>query len=116
MSRILLTAAFVTALCAPLVVHGETTATSSVVQLMVLEPGDVSYRLFHGAVWLDYDKASYNYRWGGLHCKGREISDTSIQLLFAAFRSADQVTVEYAASEYKGRQYRCITGFTLSKK
>lgn len=93
----------------------DTTATTSVAQLMVLEPGDPSYKLFHGAVWLEADKASYNYRWGGLECKGRELSDTSIQLLFAAFRAEYQITVEYAASEYKGKQYRCITGFTLSK-
>jgi hypothetical protein len=93
----------------------DTSATTSVAQLMVLEPGDASYKLFHGAVWLEYDKASLNYRWGGLQCKGRELSDTSVQLLFAAFRSEYQVTVEYVATEYKGKPYRCITGFTISK-
>ena len=82
---------------------------------MVLEPGDASYKLFHGAVWLDVDKAAWNYRWGGLQCKGRELSDTSIQLLFAAFRSEYQVTVEFVATEYKGKQFRCLTGFTISK-
>jgi hypothetical protein len=100
---------------APRLAVADTTATTSVAQLMVLEPGDPSYKLFHGAVWLEYDKANYNYRWGGLECKGRELSDTSIQLLFAAFRAEYQVTVEYAVSEYKTKQYRCITGFTLSK-
>ncbi|MGN6105846.1 MAG: hypothetical protein ACTHU0_12135 [Kofleriaceae bacterium] len=95
--------------------HAETSATTSVAQLMVLEPGDASYKLFHGAVWLEHDKASWNYRWGGLQCKGRELSDTSIQLLFAAFRSEYQVTVEYVLTEYKGKSYRCLTGFTLSK-
>ncbi len=93
----------------------ETTPTSSVAQLMVLEPGDASYKLFHGAVWLDYDKAQWNYRWGGLQCKGRELSDTSIQLLFAAFRSEYQVTLEYVSSDYKSKPYRCLTGFTISK-
>jgi hypothetical protein len=83
---------------------------------MVLEPGDASYKLFHGAVWLDNDKAAWNYRWGGLQCKGRELSDTSIQLLFAAFRSEYQVAIEYVGSEYKGKQYRCLTGFTISKR
>jgi hypothetical protein len=93
----------------------ETTATTSIAQLMVLEPGDASYKLFHGAVWLDVDKANWNYRWGGLQCKGRELSDTSVQLLFAAFRSEYQVTVEYVQSEYKGKTFRCLTGFTISK-
>ena len=93
----------------------DTTATTSISQLKVLEPGDPSYKLFHGAVWLEYDKATQNYRWGGLQCKGRELSDTSIQLLFAAFRSEYQVTVEYVVSEYKAKPYRCLTGFTISK-
>jgi hypothetical protein len=95
--------------------HADRTATTSVAQLMVLEPGDASYKLFHGAVWLEQDKASWNYRWGGLQCKGRELSDTSIQLLFAAFRSEYQVTVEYVLTDYKGKPFRCLTGFTISK-
>ena len=95
--------------------HADTTATTAIAQLMVLEPGDASYRLFHGAVWLDHDKAQWNYRWGGLQCKGRELSDTSVQLLFAAFRSEYQVTLEYVITDYKGKPYRCVTGLTLSK-
>src|SRR5215475_407137 len=86
----------------------DTTPTTAIHQLMVLEPGDASYKLFHGAVWLELDKASVNYRWGGLQCKGRELSDTSVQLLFASFRAEYQVTVEYMVSEYKGKTYRCI--------
>ena len=99
----------------PLPVHADTTATTSIAQLMVLEPGDTSYKLFHGAVWLDHDKAQWNYRWGGLQCRGRELSDTSVQLLFAAFRSEYQVTLEYVMTDYKGKPYRCVTGFTISK-
>ena len=105
--------------CALLVVavpaRADTTATSSIAQLMVLEPGDTSFKLFHGAVWLDHDKAQWNYRWGGLQCKGRDLSDTSVQLLFAAFRSEYQVTLEYVLTDYKGKPYRCITGLTISK-
>ena len=97
------------------VAHADTGPPTGIAQLMVLEPGDTSYKLFHGAVWLDADKATTNYRWGGLQCKGRELSDTSIQLLFAAFRSEYQVAVEYVMSEYKGKQYRCLTGFTITK-
>ena len=93
----------------------DTTATTSVSQLMILEPGDASYKLFHGAVWLDADKATTNYRWGGLQCKGRDLSDNSIQLLFAAFRSEYHVKLEYVVSDYKDKQYRCITGFTVMR-
>ncbi len=97
------------------IARAETTVSTAVSQLMVLEPGDASYKLFHGAVWLDHDKQTTNYRWGGLQCKGRELSDTSVQLLFAAFRSEYQVAIEYVFSEYKGKQYRCVTGFTISR-
>ena len=100
---------------APRAADADTTATTSIAQLMVLEPGDASYRLFHGAVWLDHDKASWNYRWGGLQCKGRELSDTSVQLLFAAFRAEYQVTLEYVVTDYKGKPFRCVTGLTLSR-
>ena len=95
--------------------RAESTSVTSVAQLMVLEPGDASYKLFHGAVWLDADKASVNYRWGGLQCKGRELSDTSIQLLFASFRSEYQVKLEYVVTDFKDKQFRCVTGFTVSK-
>jgi hypothetical protein len=93
----------------------DTTPLSPVAQLMVLEPGDSSYKLFHGTVWLETDKASTNYRWGGLQCKGRELSDTSIQILFAAFRSEYQVKLEYVVADYQSKSYRCVTGFTISK-
>ena len=103
------------ALAMPLLARAETTTTTSIAQLMVLEPGDSSYKLFHGAVWLENDKASTNYRWGGLQCKGRDLSDSSVQLLFAAFRSEYQVKLEFVLTEYKDKQYRCVTGFTISK-
>ena len=93
----------------------DTTSTTSVSQLMVLEPGDSSYKLFHGAVWLDADKATTNYRWGGLQCKGRDLSDSSVQVLFAAFRNEYTVKLEYVITDYKDKQYRCVTGFTISK-
>jgi len=108
-----LTIAGVLALTA--VAHGDTTVSTTVSQVMVLEPGDPSYKLFHGAVWLEQDKAQWNYRWGGLQCKGRDLGDTSVQLLFAAFRAGDAVKLEYVVSDYKGKEYRCVTGFTISK-
>ena len=93
----------------------DTTPATSVSQLMVLEPGDASFKLFHGAVWLESDKATTNYRWGGLQCKGRDLSDNSVQILFAAFRAEYQVKLEYVLTEYKDKQYRCVTGITVSK-
>ena len=105
----------VSILAAASVSRADTTTTTSVAQLMVLEPGDESFKLFHGAVWLEIDKATVNYRWGGLECKGRDRGDTSIQLLFAALRSEYQVKLEYVVTQYQDKPYRCVTGFTVSK-
>ena len=114
--RFMAALALVVALGAPRTAAAEqTTATSSIAQIMVLESGSKNYKLFHGAIWLEYDKSKYNYRWGGLHCKNRELSESSVQLLFASFRSEYSVTVEYELTEYKEKQYRCITGLTVSK-
>ncbi len=99
----------------PRAAGAETSDTSSIAQLMIVEAGDPSYKNFHGAIWLDVDKASYNYRWGGLQCKGRELSDSSVQILFASFKSEYQVTLEFELTEHKSKSYRCITGFTISK-
>ncbi len=89
--------------------------TSAITQLMVIESGDKNYKLFHGAIWLDADKATSNYRWGGAQCGGRDIAESTVQLLFSALRSGDQVSVEYAVGDLKGKQYRCITAVTFSK-
>ncbi len=95
--------------------RAETTNGTTIAQLMVLEPGDASFKLFHGAIWLEFDKASTNYRWGGLQCKGRELGDSSVQILYAAYRAGDIVKLEYVVSDYKDKQYRCVTGFTIAK-
>lgn len=93
----------------------ETTPVTAIHQMMILESGDKNYRLFHGAIWLDADKATSNYRWGGAQCAGKDLSESNVQILFAAFRNEYAVSFEYAVTELKGKQYRCITGFTISK-
>jgi hypothetical protein len=93
----------------------ETTPITAIHQLMVLEPGDKNYRLFHGAIWLENDKATTNYRWGGAQCAGKDLCDSSVQIVFEAFRNEYAVSLEYAVTELKGKQFRCITGFTVSK-
>jgi hypothetical protein len=108
-------AALVLVLLAVSLAHAESTPGSTIAQVMLLEASDSSYELFHGAIWLDKDKATTNYRWGGAQCKGRDLTDTSVQVLYAAYRAGDFVAVEYVTNDYKAKTYRCITGFTLSK-
>ncbi len=100
---------------APTPARAETTATSTITQIKVLEKSDENYRLFHGALWLDYDKATSNYRWGGAHCKNQGLSDLNISLLFSAFRAKYSVTIDYRVVSYRQRQYRCITGFSITR-
>lgn len=113
--RALAALALTAALAVPGLAAAETSNTSSIAQLMLLEPGDRNFKNFHGAVWLEIDKQSYNYRWGGAQCGNKDLSETSIQILFAAFRSEYQVALEYTIFEVKGKEYRCITGFSVSK-
>ena len=93
----------------------ETSNTSSIAQVMVLDTGHPSYKNYHGAIWLEIDKAEYMYRWGGAHCGGKDLSFNTVQLLFAAFRAEYAVALEYVMTEVKGKQYRCVTGFSVSK-
>jgi hypothetical protein len=102
-------------LFAPAPAAADTTATSTIAQLKVLERADPSYKLYHGAIWLEYDKATFNYRWGGAHCGEQGLSDINISLLFAAFRAKYSVTIDYVDHEYKERTYRCITGFSVTR-
>ncbi len=46
---------------------------------------------------------------------GERVLERPLELLFAAFRSEYQVTVEYVVTDYKGKAFRCLTGFTISK-
>jgi hypothetical protein len=95
--------------------RAETTATSTIVQIKVHAPSHREHRSFHGAIWLDHDKARHSYRWGGAQCGGQGLSEQSIAILHAAFRSRDFVSLEYRLHEHQKRRYRCITGFTVSK-
>jgi hypothetical protein len=90
----------------------KTTATSTISQMTVLAKSHPSYEQFHGAIWLEYDKARENYRWGGKQC-GADLSDIEVSMLFAAFRAKQSLSVEYSVRRGSDRSIRCLTGFTL---
>ncbi|HUH05232.1 MAG TPA: hypothetical protein VML75_24705 [Kofleriaceae bacterium] len=102
-------------LVAPATARAETTATSTITQIKMVEKSHANYRLFHGAIWLDYDKATQNYRWGGAHCKNQGVGELNLSLLFAAFRSKFSVNIDYKVMSYQDREYRCITGFSVTR-
>ncbi len=95
--------------------RADTTASSTITQIKLLASCDPNYRLFHGALWLEYDKATANYRSGGEHCGNNTLSDMNVSVLFSAFRSRDSVTIDFTTHKYKGRTYRCITGFSITR-
>jgi hypothetical protein len=95
--------------------HADTTPSTTITQIKVLANCDPNYRLFHGAIWLEHDKATANYRWGGEHCGGKTLSDNNVGMLFAAFRSKLSVTLDFRMTKYKKRTYRCITGFSITR-
>ena len=71
---------------------------------MVLEPGDSSYKLFHGAVWLDSRQGDDELPVGRPAVQGpRALATPAIQLLFAAFRSEYQVKLEYVRHRLQGQ-------------
>ena len=96
--------------------RAETTPNSTISQVKVVEASNAKHRLFHGAIWLELDKATQNYRWGGAHCGSKTLSDINVSLLFAAFRSRHSVMIEYDVNRYKKHAYRCITGFTVARQ
>lgn len=100
---------------APAAAETKTSATSVIDQIKVVDVGDANYSKFRGALWLEFDKATANYRWGGEHCNGQGLTDLNISLLFAAFRSKYSVTVDYKICKHKKREYRCITGFSVTR-
>jgi hypothetical protein len=114
-ARLLAVVAALGCLTAAGVAGADTTATSTISQMKIVESGDDNHRLFHGAVWLEYDKAAHNYRWGGAHCGNAGLSEVSVSMLFAAFRSRYSVALDYKVHTFRKQRYRCITGFTITR-
>ena len=115
LSTITSIAVLITLLVAAVPAHADTTATSTITQVQILETSDKEYELYHGVLWLDYDKSQHNYRWGGKHCGGDGISEVNLTLLFAAFRSRYKVTLRYKNKLFEGATYRCVTGFVVAR-
>lgn len=92
-----------------------TTATSTITQVTVIAKSSKKHRLYHGAVWLQHDENKYAYRWGGLHCAEQGLSEAKVNMLFAAFRSKYSVNIDFKEHLYKGKRYRCISGFTVRR-
>ena len=94
--------------------RADQTVSSTISQIKVLESSDSRYKLFHGAVWLRIDKATQHYRWGGKHCGGGRLNESTLKLMYDAFREKDSVTIDYSTRKYKKDVFRCITALTVT--
>jgi len=97
-------------------VHADSTATSKITQIKILSKANKNFRLFHGAIWLEYDRDKFNYRWGGKHCKGNTLKGINVGMLFAAFRYKYSITIDYKNHVHGKHKFRCVTAFMLSHK
>lgn len=102
-------------LAGPRIARAETTPTSTITQMTIVSESSRRHQLYHGALWLAHDEARANYRWGGAHCRDQGLSDSKVNMLFAAFSARYSVNVEYEEQLYKGKRYRCVTGFTVRR-
>jgi len=93
----------------------KTTPDSTITQISIISKSSKRYRNFHGVLWLQFDSATHNYRWGGAYCGGGSLSELKVSMLFAAFRAKYNVNIEYRENLFKGKRYRCIKGFTVRR-
>jgi hypothetical protein len=114
-SRTLAAAALLAAVATPGRAAAETTPTSTISQVKVVEANDPKYRLFHGAIWLQVDKATHNYRWGGRNCDNASLSAENLALLFSAFHAGLSVSIDFQSVTFREETFRCISGFTVTR-
>src|SRR5687767_7000981 len=107
--------AILAALCSGTPARAETSAETTIHQLKLLSATHTNRRLFQGALWLEYDKAERNYRWGGVHCAKRELGPSVTALLIEAFSSRYRVMLDYEINQYEGKPYYCITGVAVTR-
>ena len=98
----------------PAAYAGETDP-STVAQIKLVAPGDELYKLYQGALWLNVDKASHNYKWGGRQCGSITLTDAQVLLLINAFDNKHTVVLDFEENVYKGRSYRCISAIAVRR-
>jgi hypothetical protein len=89
-------------------------AVGTVENLTVYESSSDDYAMANGLLTVrEKSGTKREYKWGGSLCPGRNVSASSIAMLFEALRS--QPTVEIVPSFKTGTGgSKCLTGFKLS--
>jgi hypothetical protein len=98
----------------PATSFADSTGNSGVVdELSVYESGSDAYAMANGVLTVKESGGSKReYKWGGSLCAGRNVSASSISMLFDAMRSQAEVNI---VPSYKtgSANTRCLTGFKL---
>lgn len=80
------------------------------------EPGSDNHGMFNGSVTIkEKTGQKREYKWGGSLCPGREISATSIGLLFEALRARKAIEITPNYKTGNGNE-RCLTGFKIENR
>src|SRR5262245_50389141 len=88
--------------------------------LTVYESGSDNYGAANGVVVVRERRVNgkpeelREYKWGGSLCPGRELSSTSIALLFEALRDRRNIKITPSYKPGNGST-RCLTGFNLDR-
>lgn len=111
--RFSLPLALVSALAVPAVAHAadEAGASGFIESLQINDDGGTGYLAFHGRIVVAKKNASAEYRWGGLSCGSRTLSEGQVSLLTQALANGLQITPYHVPGQ---GTTQCLVGFTLT--
>ena len=113
--RLSLVAAMMTAFVPATTFADSAGAVGKVESVTVYESSSDEYAMANGVLTVKEDSSGTkrDYKWGGSLCAGRNVSASSIGMLFDALRSQDNVEIAPVYKSGNGTT-RCLTGFKLS--
>lgn len=109
--------AALTAVMLPATVFADSTGTAGNVDAVTIyETSSDNYAMSNGSVTLkEKSGTKREYKWGGSLCPGREVSASSIALLFQALQGRKQIEVVPTYKLGNGNE-RCLTGVKFSSR
>ena len=78
----------------------------------LLSPSADNYVQYHGRVFINHDKRTTEYRWGGTSCGSKVLSDALVDRLVDAAKNKDLVKVKPRYAKGAG-ELKCLVGFTI---
>jgi hypothetical protein len=82
-----------------------------IADLQVNQPTSDTYLQYHGRIFIGKGNKVDEYRWGGLACGSRVLTDHAVMLLHNALASGLNIEPRYENGQ---GQSLCLVGFTFS--